>query len=738
MTVRLRLRVLVLLAAPLFSASHADTLSLIPQPQQLTPEPGSFTLSAGTAMHCPPRDAGCAWIARYFTDLMRHTRQVAPNLASRGPGGIFFERRRMAAEAYRLTVSPGRVVISAGSDAGLFYGAITLWQLATQETGPAARIAIPAAKIVDAPRFAWRGLLLDSARHFQSPAFIKTFIDAMALHKLNVLQWHLTDDQGWRLEIKRYPRLTGIGAWRTAPDGARYGGYYTQAEVRDIVAYARRRHVTIVPEIEMPGHALAAIVSYPQLGSIADPPKEVSNDWGVFPYLYNTDPGTFRFLENVLTEVMALFPSRDIHVGGDEAVKDEWDASPRIRARMRRLGIATADDLQTWFTNRIGRFLAAHHRRLVGWDEVLNPKLVHNAIITSWHNMDTAVDGARLGHDVVLSPSPTLYFDNCQANAADVPPCRGTFITLKDVYDFDPAPAALTSLEQKHLIGVQANIWTEHMPRQELVDYAAFPRAAALAEVAWTDRRGWNSFLARMPAQLARYRALGLVHSDAAFRPNITAVPDGSGAWVSLSNQSGFGDIRYTRDGSQPTASSPLYRAPFDAALPLTVTATAFDGTTPLALPVHETVDAASLLRRDSHQLEQCSNDLPLSLAVGGHTALVNVMNPCWVYKGLDLSGITGFELAVAPHPFNYQIGADIQNIPLRPDAPPQGALEIRLDSCKGDLLATLPLGATAPAALHTAIAPRRGTHDLCLVFARRSVDPVWMLDWIQPQRSTP
>ena len=740
MTVRLRLRVFVILAASLFSASRAATLSLIPEPQEITPQDGSFILTADTALHCPPRDKGCAWIAGYFTDLMRRTRQVAPRLASQKAGGIVFERRAMAPEAYRLAVSPDRVVVSARTDAGLFYGAVTLWQLATQQTGPATGISIPAVTIVDAPRFAWRGLLLDSARHFQSPAFIKSFIDAMALHKLNVLQWHLTDDQGWRLEIKRYPRLTGIGAWRTAADGRRYGGFYTQAEVRDIVAYARRRHVTIVPEIEMPGHALAAIVSYPQLGSVTDPPKDVSGDWGVFPYLYNTDPATFHFLENVLGEVMALFPGRDIHVGGDEAVKDQWNASPRIRAQMRHLGIANADDLQTWFTNRIGGFLAAHHRRLVGWDEVLNPKLAHNAVITSWHNINTAIQGARLGHDIVLSPSPALYLDSCQADAADVPPCRGIFVSLKDVYDFDPAPAALTPREQKHLIGVQANIWTEHMPRQEEVDYAAFPRAAALAEVAWSARRDWNSFLARMPAQLARYRALGLVYSDEAFKAVITAAPNVSGARLSLSNQSDYGDIRFTRDGSVPTASSTLYTAPFDTALPVTIGAATFDGETLIAPPMREVIDPASLLRRDSHQMEQCSNDLPLSLAVNDHTVLVNVMNPCWIYKALDLSGVTGFDVAVAPHPFKYQIGADINKIPLHPDAPPQGALEIRLDGCQGEILATMSLSEAGSSltALHAGIAPHHGAHDLCLIFARRSVDPVWMLDWVQPIRSSP
>ncbi|MDE2182931.1 MAG: family 20 glycosylhydrolase [Alphaproteobacteria bacterium] len=749
MTAGLRLPAVILFTAPLLFSGMAAAptpptpLSLIPEPVQIVMGEGAFALSADTRVVCVPADRRCDWSAKYLSNLLQRTRGMSlgrPGHSSKTDVIVFRRQRGVRdPEGYRLRVRPGAVVVSAATNAGLFYGAVTLWQLATQTRGAATRIDIPALDIVDSPRFAWRGVLLDSARHYQSPTFIKSFIDAMALHKLNVLQWHLTDDQGWRLQIRRYPRLTSVGAWRLAPDGARYGGFYTQTEVRDIVAYARERHVTIVPEIEMPGHSLAAIVAYPGLASIPHPPTRVSGDWGIFPYLYKPDPATFRFLENVLNEVMALFPGRIIHVGGDEAVKDQWNASPRVQQQMRRLHIASADDLQAYFIDHIGRYLEAHGRRLAGWDEILNRHLARNAIVTSWHSVDSAVEGAKLGHDVVLSPSPTLYFDNCQANAADVPPCRGTVVTLQDVYAFDPTPRALDAMQQKHILGVQANIWTEHIRSDDLVGYAAFPRAAALAEMAWTPQAGrdWRGFLARLPGQLDRYQDLGLVYSDSALKVAVAAEPSGGGARLSLSNQAGFGTIRDALNGAAPTTGSQAYTGPFEVGLPARISAAAFSDDRALTTPTIQMIDAASILRRDSHQMRQCTDDLPLSLQVGSDTVMVNVMNPCWVYRGLDLTSIAGFDAAVAQRPFNFQIGKDVAKIPLYPDAAPDGQLEIRLDTCKGELLAMLPLasamGRGSPSELHAAISPHAGVHDLCFLFARRGIDPVWLLDWVQP-----
>jgi hexosaminidase len=676
-------------AAP---SQAAAPLSLIPAPAHLAMQPGDFTVSDGTPLAFDSADAGSARVAGYFSSLLQRSRGL--KLAPRAPGDHAIVLRRLAdpdatgKEGYRLEVTPQGVTVSAGQTAGLFYGAITLWQLLTQTSGHASSVTLPAMQIADAPRFAWRGLLLDSVRHFQSVAFVKTLIDAMAREKLNVLQWHLTDDQGWRLEIKRYPRLTQVGAWRVPAGEAAlhdidpkthkprlYGGFYTQAQVREIVAYAADRNITIVPEIEMPGHAEAAIVAYPWLGSVKHPPTAVSSDWGVFPYLYNTDDRTFAFLQNVLTETMALFPGAYIHVGGDEAVKDQWKASPVIQAKMRALGIANEDGLQGWFIQRIGKFLSAHGRRLIGWDEILQGGVPPDAAITSWRGIDGAATAAKAGHDAVLSPAPVLYFDNRQAEGPAEPSGRGAIVSLTDVYDFDPVPASLNPDEAKHVLGVQANIWTEHIREENNVAYAAFPRAAALAEVAWSPASSHDraSFLARLPAELDRYAALGLPHA------------------IHL-------------DGPAPPPGSARIR--------------------------------------DSHELRLCSNAISLSIEgpapVRGPRPvfLHDVMNPCWIYEKADLTGISQIEASAGLLPFNFQIGADAQKIVLRPPQTANGELEIHLDTCDGPKVAVLPMPHPAPDAglgiVRAPLSAPSGIHDLCFVFTRARLDPYWALHTVQ------
>ncbi len=345
-------------------------------------------------------------VASYFVDLMKRTRGVALAASAGETGGeqaiSFVLQAREGSqveEAYSLLVSPERIVVSSPSPRGLFYGAVTLWQLA-------ADARIPALQIEDAPRFRWRGLMLDSARHYQSQQFIERLIDTMALHKLNVLHWHLTDDQAWRIEIKKYPKLTEVGAWRVPAGPAAaadidpatgqprlYGGFYTQDQVRQIVAYAAARHITVVPEIEMPGHASAAIAAYPQLG-VTGKPAAVPADWGIYQNLFNVEESTFAFLEDVLDEVMELFPSEYIHVGGDEAVKNQWQSSPRVQSRMRELGVKDEHALQSYFVQRMEKYLNAHGRRLIGWDEILEGGLAPNATVMSWRGIQGAVAAA--------------------------------------------------------------------------------------------------------------------------------------------------------------------------------------------------------------------------------------------------------------------------------------------------------------------------------------------------------
>jgi len=614
--------------------------------------------------------------------------------------------------------------------------------------------------ITDAPRFAWRGLMLDSARHYQSPAFIKRLIDVMALHKLNVLQWHLTDDQAWRLEIRKYPRLTQVGGWR-APAGAAaqadidpatdkprlYGGVYTQREAREIVAYAAARNITVVPEIEMPGHALSAILAYPDLGSAGPAPASIQSDWGVFPYLYNVDDKTFGVLEEVLTEVMAIFPSAYIHVGGDEAVKDQWKASPKIQAQMKALGITDETALQSYFTHRIGAFLTAHGRRLIGWDEILQGgPLPASATVMSWRGMDGAIAAAKAGHDTVLSPAPMLYLDNRQSGRPEEPPGRGAVIPLRFVYDFDPAPAALTTDQRSHILGLQANLWTEHIRTDERAGIMAFPRAAALAEVGWSSASAhdWDNFARRLPAMFDRYRALGFPADDAALAVKVEQKPSPTAtqATVTLSTQLGLGEIHYTTDGGDPGAASPTYTQPLDLPLPAHLKAVAFLDGRAISPVADKTIDALSVRRLTSQQLTSCSNNLGLNLEddgpINGPRAvfLVDILNPCWIYPKAELTGISSLSVSVGQVPFNFQVGADRAKIVLHPPHSPDGELDVRQDSCTGDVIASLPLTpatkSTGVTTLTADLPLRSGAHDLCFTFTSRTVDPFWVLNWVQ------
>jgi len=734
-------------------------LPVIPAPAEAQALRGSFTVTAKTVISVAS-DARAEWAARYFADLLARTRGLSlPVVRTPSAGAIVFTLdagdRVSSDEGYELRVSPAGIAVSARDPRGLLYGAVTLWQLLTADTSRSDAIRLTAVQIHDAPRFAWRGLLLDSARHFQSPEFIERFLDTMAVHKLNTLQWHLTDDQAWRLEIKKYPKLAEVGGWRV-PAGAAaqsnidpqtgkprmIGGIYSQETVRHLVAYAAERGITIVPEIEMPGHASAAIVAYPHLASTDDPPRAVPSDWGVYHNLYNVEESTFAFLEDVLDEVVALFPSRYIHVGGDEAVKDQWRSSPRIQARMRELGVENETKLQGYFTRRIEEFLTSRGRRLVGWDEILEGGIAPNATVMSWRGVDGAVTAARAGHDAVLSPDPTLYLDNRQSLNQDTPPGRGRVVPIDKIYAFDPLRPDLTPAENAHILGLQANIWTEHIRTEERVEFMAWPRAAAVAEIGWSprERRDWRGFLDRLVPQFRRYRALGVRNADTLFRVNI----DGAPASVTLSNDAGLGEIHYTTNGSDPTPASPRYTAPLDLPLSTRIAAAAFQDGQPLADVQRRVLDASFFDRRSSHQLKLCSERLVLSLEddapIDGDRAvfLIDIMNPCWIYPAVDLSHGATLTAAVGQLPFNFQIGDDVKKIELRAPATPEGELEVFAGGCDGQRIASLPL---APAALRQDVTvlpsielePRAGPpQDVCFRFTQREVDPMWALHSVE------
>ena len=521
---------------PVDSAS----IAIVPRPESLSVGRGRFVINANTVIYT---DAASADIARRFAaSLLPATGLAIPVRIGAAPAtGIVLQRSagltRLGDEGYELTVTARRVSIRAKERAGVFYGTQTIRQLLPPQVFREAKVdsvawAIPAVRIVDRPRFAWRGAHLDVGRHFMPKEFVKKYIDLIALQKMNTFHWHLTEDQGWRLEIRKYPRLTGVGAWRTQTvvgrqnsktdsttwhfDGQRHGGFYTQDDAREIVAYARDRFVNVVPEIEMPGHALAAIAAYPELG-VTGQPADVGTRWGVYANILNADSSTVSFMQDVLTEVMALFPSRFIHVGGDEADKALWKTSPRIQARIRELGLKDEHELQSWFIQQMDAFLTAHKRRLVGWDEILEGGLAPGATVMSWRGTQGGIDAARAGHDVIMAPTSHTYFDYYQSqNTAGEPLAIGGFVPLQMVYSFEPVPAELEPQYRAHILGGQGQIWTEYLAGPKQVEYMAFPRLTALAEVLWTkpERKDYRDFLDRLAVHLERLSAL-----DVAFRP---------------------------------------------------------------------------------------------------------------------------------------------------------------------------------------------------------------------------
>ncbi|MFF5333930.1 beta-N-acetylhexosaminidase [Streptomyces sp. NPDC013181] len=444
----------------------------------------------------------------------------------------------LAPEGYRLTTRPDEgVVLTGGSPAGVFWGAQTLRQLLGPEAfrrapvGDAASHGFGATDIEDAPRFGWRGLMLDVARHFMPKDDVLRYLDLLAAHKLNVFHFHLSDDQGWRVEIKRHPRLTEVGAWRPRTkfghraselwDDMPHGGYYTQDDIREIVAYAAARHIRVVPEIDIPGHSQAAISAYPELGNtdvVDTAALGVWDDWGVTPNVLAPADHVLRFYEGVFEELLELFPaevSPFVHVGGDECPKDQWKRSPAAQARIKELGLADEDELQSWFIRHFDTWLTERGRRLIGWDEILEGGLAPGAAVSSWRGYAGGIAAAEAGHDVVMCPEQQVYLDHRQHGGPDEPMPIGYVRTLEDVYRFEPVPPALGEEAARHVLGTQANVWSEVMQNRARVDYQVFPRLAAFAEVAWSalpapDERDFAGFERRMNAHYARLDALGV------------------------------------------------------------------------------------------------------------------------------------------------------------------------------------------------------------------------------------
>jgi hexosaminidase len=567
-----------LLAAPL--AAQTPRFDVVPLPRQMTPLEGVFAFTPATPLVVQGAPAqALTHLARTAQAIVAERTGRAPALGRRRTGPALILRladlRADSAtpEGYRLLVTPDSIVVHGPSSAGVFYGLQTLRQL-LRENG-----TVPAVRIEDRPRFAWRGMHLDVGRHFFPLDYLKRYVDLLARFKLNTFHWHLTEDQGWRLEIMRYPRLTEVGAWRRETvvgkqsdpyvgDGRRYGGFYTQAEVRELVRYAAERHVTVVPEIEMPGHALAALAAYPELACTPGP-FEVATRWGVFEDVFCPTETTFTFLEHVLREVMALFPSRYIHIGGDEVPKRRWRESAEAQGIMQREGLRSEEELQSWFIRRLERFLSANGRRLIGWDEILEGGLAPGATVMSWRGIAGGLEAARAGHDVVMTPTSHLYFDYYQGDPRFEPLAIGGFLALERVYAFEPVPDSLPPERHRHILGAQGNVWTEYLPTASQVEYMALPRLLALAEVVWSPResRDLADFLARLPARFADLDRLGVnwrVPHVTGLETDRLALVDT--ATVTLGGAFAGADIRFTTDGTEPGPGSRRYSEPFSVA----------------------------------------------------------------------------------------------------------------------------------------------------------------------------
>jgi hexosaminidase len=519
-----------------FALSRNQPIAILPAAKELHRLTGHFTLSPTTSIvareFSVPVGEMLAVRLRAATGFDVPVRLEEVQGAKTQDSIVFTTQAAdttLGPEGYTLSVAKDSVTVRAVDQAGFFYGMQTFLQLLppsiySNQPLAAQHWDLPCLRIVDKPRFPWRGFMLDVSRHFFTPPEIKGLLDVMALHKLNTFHWHLTDDQGWRIEIKKYPRLTSVGAWRKAvgfnldpksttaygPDG-RYGGFYSQADVRDIIAYAQARHISIVPEIDVPGHSSAALAAYPQF-SCSGGPYSTDMTEAIAPGIFC--PGkeeTFGFLENVLSEIMDLFPCQFIHIGGDEVSKQNWRGCPKCRERMTQEGMTDAAELQHYFTHRIERFVNSHGRRALGWSEVLTGDLVPTTVIMDWTG--GGPEALLKGHQVVMSPEEYCYLDLYQSrNRLAEPPAAGAYLPLQKVYNFEPMPAGLTLEQQRRVLGSQANLWTEYVSSLRHAEYMAFPRLCALAEVVWTPKesRHWHNFTRRLVIHEQRLHQLGI------------------------------------------------------------------------------------------------------------------------------------------------------------------------------------------------------------------------------------
>ncbi len=563
------------------SGSSEANYEVVPLPKLISPKDGeAFTLNGKTNIIYPEGNnklqKNAEFLAEYINIATGIKTATTTNLEVENAIILQTELESDNTEAYTIDVSKENITINGATEAGVFYGIQTIRKATPIKK--VASVVFPTASISDEPRFGYRGVSLDVARHFQPVEFIKKYIDLLALHNINIFHWHLTDDQGWRIEIESFPRLTEVGSTRNETvigrnsgeyDGTPHGGYYTKEELKEVVEYAKERYITIIPEVDLPGHMLAVLTAYPELGCTGGP-YHVVGEWGVFDdILCAGKEESFDFLESVLTEVMEIFPSELIHIGGDEAPKTRWEECPDCQARIKELGLKdknghTAEHyLQSYVTARVEEFLNEHGRRIIGWDEILEGELAPNATVMSWRGMDGGIQAARMGHDVIMTPTTYSYFDYYQAQNIDEEPFGiGGYLPLEQVYRFEPAPDILTEEEKSHILGAQANVWTEYIKEPWHVEYMVLPRLAAMSEAQWmdTDKKDYEDFLERLPRLISHYDKLNYTYATHVFDVKGVFTPNFESSALEVEFTTiDDSDVYYTLDGSEPSESSIKY-----------------------------------------------------------------------------------------------------------------------------------------------------------------------------------
>jgi len=562
----------------------ADNLGLVPLPLNVKAYEGKFTLPNKVIISAKTKDE--LNVAGFLKAYLNEIGKAATITSDAKLAAIKLEIGTTKApknpEGYQLTVNKTGATITASAGAGLFYGSQTLMQLLPTKSQPT--VMLPYVSINDEPTFKWRGNMLDVARHFFSVAFVKKYIDNLAAYKINTFHWHLTDDQGWRIEIKKYPKLTQISAFRNESligaqqllkkpedfkyDATPYGGFYTQDQIKEVIAYAQKRYITIVPEIEMPGHSVSVLAAYPEL-ACKPGPYQTRTQWGISEDIVCPSEQTFQFFEDVLTEVVQLFPGKYVHIGGDEAPKDRWRESDLVKDIMKRENIDDVEKVQGWFNSRIEKFLMSKGKKLVGWDEILEGGITPSSTIMSWRGEKGGIEAARHGNEVVMSPSTHLYFDHGQnpvPHSPEEPLMIGGYHSLEKVYSYNPLSSELTPEQHKLILGPQANLWTEYITTPEKAEYMLFPRLLALSEVAWTPyaKKDYNNFQQRLGKHFPRLDAKKIMYRvpEPLGLNKDKVVNQGAKAIITLTTLVPGSQIRYTLDGHIPDETTELYTKP--------------------------------------------------------------------------------------------------------------------------------------------------------------------------------